>query len=140
MKKLVLSIPRFLLLLAIIICYSEFKTKNFVDAFIASPDQLEEVVDGITIWEDGESVAIIKPEDEQYDEVLDTLREWEVKRALFKDMDVNNKLYQLDIYNDAKPMDAFNLLITKDGMINIHGQEYELVSGGSIEELIEVAK
>ncbi|QCR31109.1 hypothetical protein [Lysinibacillus sp. SGAir0095] len=141
MKKLILLLIGFLLLAAIFIFYPEFKTRNFVDAFITSSDNLEEVVQGMTIWEDGEnSMGILKQDDEQYDEVLSAIRDWEVKRTLFKDMDHNQKMYQLDIIHDVKSMDSLNIIISNDGMLNIRGQEYELVNGSSIEEIIEITK
>lgn len=140
MRKLILSLFGILLLLGGLISYSEFKTKNFVNGFITSTDNFAEVVHGITIWEEGANIAILKPNDDKYGEVLASLRKWEVKRVLFKDMDYNQKMYQLDFVNDAKPLDPYNIIINAYGVMNIHGQEYELVNGSSIEELIEMAK
>lgn len=140
MKKFILTFLIFFLAGAAILFFSEFKTRNFVETFIASPDEFDEVVQGITIWGDGTNQAILKPNDDRYDEVLAALRKWEVKKVLFKDMDLNQKVYQLDFVNDAKPMDPYNILINADGIMNIHGREYELVNGSSVEELIEMAK
>ncbi|MFC7686396.1 hypothetical protein [Ureibacillus sp. GCM10028918] len=139
MKKLILPLLGFWILAAIFIFYPEVKTRNFIDAFITSSDNLEEVVQGIEIRKDGAIVAILEPTDEQYEEVLAALKEWEVKRALFKDMDPNQEKYQLNM-NDATTMASFHMVITNDGMIDIRGKEYELVNGSSIDEIIEAAK
>lgn len=140
MKKVILSSLGLLLLLAILICYSEFKTRNFVDTFITSPDRLEEVVQGITIREDGAIVADFKPTHERYNEVLSVLRKWEVRRVVFKDTDASQKAYGLDIANYDKAFNHFELAITADGRMNLEKREFELVNGSSIEELIELAK
>ncbi|HWK23589.1 MAG TPA: hypothetical protein VNS08_11220 [Ureibacillus sp.] len=145
MKKLSLLLFGIFLLGAVTVFYQEFKTRNFVEYFIASSNNLEDVVHGITIWEETDensssSIAILRPGDEKYEEVLSALSSWEVRRALFKEMDLTKKLYKLDIVNDNRPMDPFDILITTDGMLNIHGEEYELVSGSSIEEITDLAK
>ncbi len=140
MKKLILSLMGILFLLAILILYPEYKTRNFVDSFITSSDNLEEVVQGLTIRKDGAIVATLKPGDKQYDEVLADLSKWEIKRAVFKDTDTGVETYQMDFLNDnLKPLTTFNIMITKEGMVDIRGKEYELVSGSSIEEIIEAA-
>lgn len=144
MKKLLLSLPMFLILVGILIFYSEYKTRNFVDAFITSSDNSEEVVQGITIWEENEehghsTLAILKPGDAHYEEVLSALSGWEVKRALSKDKSAQ-KIYQVDLASDAKPMDPLNIQIASNGTLYLHGYEYKLVKGSSIEEIIEMVK
>jgi len=144
MKKLILSIPVFLILVGILFIYSEYKTRNFVDAFITSSDNLEEVVQGITIWGENEehgqsTLAILKPGDAHYEEVLAALSGWEVKRAIIKDKSAQT-IYQLDLANDAKPMDPLNIQIATNGTLYLHGYEYKLVKGNSIEEIIAIAK
>lgn len=138
MKKLILPLLGFWVLAAIFIIYPEFKTRNFIDAFITSSENVDEVVQGINIRKDGAIVAILEPKDEQFDEVLAELKNWEIKRAMFKDMDYSKEMVELDILNDAKPPNTFHMVITTDGMIGIRGKEYEVINGSSIEEIIEV--
>lgn len=140
MKKLILPLLGFWVLAAIFIIYPELKTRNFMDAFITSSDSAEDVVQRISIRKDGKIEAILEPSDKQYDEVLSALNEWEVKRVPFKEVDFDQKMYELDIQNDAKSLAGLHIVIFKDGMIDIRGQEYKLVSGSSIEELIEGTK
>ncbi|MDN4494399.1 hypothetical protein [Ureibacillus aquaedulcis] len=140
MKKLILPLLGLWILAALFIFYPEFKTRNFMDAFITSPENVEEVVQGINIRKDGGIVAILKPTDEKYDEVLAELRSWEVKKAMFKDMDYSQEIVELDIMTDGKQLNSFHMAITNNGMIDIRGKEYELVDGSSIEEIIEVVK
>ena len=145
MKKVILSLAGFLLLLGALIFYSEFRTVNFVNAFLSNPEELADKVHRVTIRGElaagsFETLAIFNPSDENFDDVLAALSEWEVKRALFKKIDSTEIQYVMDIANNAKPIDPFDILISSDGMLNIHGNEYKLVSGPSIEELIDIAK
>ncbi|MFC7686395.1 hypothetical protein [Ureibacillus sp. GCM10028918] len=145
MKKVLLAVAGILVMAGAIIFYSEFRTVNFVDAFLANPEELADKVHGVTIWGEGdddvsfEALATFNPTNENYDEILAALSEWEVKRTLFQEIDYTN-LYKLDIANNAQPMNPFDIKVTSDGMMNIHGKEYKLVSGSSIEELIDMAK
>ena len=123
----------------IFIIYPEYKTRNFVDSFITSEDNVEEVIQGISIRKDGAILATLKPTDEQFDELLTALRSWEIKKTS-KDKDPNQETYELTIMNDALQYGNFQLSITEDGMMDIRGSEYELVSGSSIEEIVKVAK
>ncbi|MDN4494400.1 hypothetical protein [Ureibacillus aquaedulcis] len=144
MKKLLLAGAGILLLAGGIIFYSEFRTVNFVDAFLTNPDELADKVHRVTIWGEGdhesfEALAIFNQSDEDFDEILAALSEWEVKRTLFQDIDYTN-MYKMDIANNAQPINPVVLKITPDGMMNIHGKEYKLISGSSMEELIDIAK
>ncbi|KGR76288.1 hypothetical protein [Ureibacillus sinduriensis] len=140
MKKFILPLVAFWILAAIFIIYPEFKTRNFIDAFVTSLDNTEEVIQGIAIRKDGKIEALLEPSDKQYDEVLSALKEWEVKRVPFKEADFDQEKYKLAIQNNARSLTGLNIVIYKDGMIDIRGKEYKLVNGSSIEELIEVAK
>lgn len=145
MRNVMIAGSVFLLLAFVIIFYSEFRTLNFVDSFLSNPDELAEKVHRVTIWGEGadgsvETLATFNLGDEKFDEALAAISEWEVKRVLFKDMDSTQKMYKLDIGIHANPINPYNLNISSDGMMNIHGKEYELVSGRSIEEIIDIMK
>jgi len=139
LKKFIIWAVGFWVLAGIFIIYPEYKTRNFVDSFITSEDNVEEVIQGISIRKDGAILATLKPTDEQFDELLTALRSWEIKKTS-KDKDPNQETYELTIMNDALQYGNFQLSITEDGMMDIRGSEYELVSGSSIEEIVKVAK
>jgi len=139
LKKFIIWAVGFWVLAGIFIIYPEYKTRNFVDAFITSEDNVEEVIQGISIRKDGAILATLKPTDEQFDDLLTALRSWEIKKTS-KDKDPNQETYELTIMNDALQYGNFQLSITEDGMMDIRGSEYELVSGSSIEEIVKVAK
>ncbi|MCM3388260.1 hypothetical protein M3649_08950 [Ureibacillus chungkukjangi] len=145
MKKVILSLVAFWILLGALIFYSEFRMVNFVHAFLSDPEELSDKVKGVTIWGEGENgtvqtLAILNPSEEKYEEVLAALNEWEVKRTLFSKQDSSQSMYRLYFSNKEKPINPYDILITSDGILNIHGREYKLVSGSSIEELIYIAR
>lgn len=145
MKKVILSLAGFLLLIGALVFYSEFRTVNFVHAFLSNPEELADKVQRITIWGEGDSgsnqsLVILNKENENFDEVLAAISEWEVKRTLFNDIDLTKKTYSVDFTPPSNPLDGLSVLITPDEMLIIHSKEYKLVSGPSIEELIDIAK
>ncbi|WP_404427411.1 hypothetical protein LG296_02720 [Ureibacillus chungkukjangi] len=145
MKKVILSLVAFLLLLGALIFYSEFRTVNFVHAFLSDPEELADKVNGVTIWGEGgngtvQTLATFNSSEEKYEEVIAALNEWEVKRTLFSKQDSSQDMYRINLSNIEKPINPYDILITSDGLLNIHGREYKLVDGPSIEDLIDIAK
>lgn len=144
-KRIKLVIVATILVLCItgILFYSEYGTKNFGDELITSSDKFEEVVDSISVWEmnggiDNKNIFIVNKDDELYNEVRSILNNWEAKRTLFKNMDVSNSYYKIVFTNNDDPTNPINILISKDGMVNINAREYELVKG-DLDELLIIA-
>ncbi|MFP1649593.1 hypothetical protein [Enterococcus mundtii] len=144
-KRIKLVIVATILVLCItgILFYSEYGTKNFGDELITSSDKFEEVVDSISVWEmnggiDNKNIFIVNKDDELYNEVRSILNNWEAKRTLFKNMDVSNSYYKIVFTNNDDPTSPINILISKDGMVNINAREYELVKG-DLDELLIIA-
>lgn len=144
-KRIKLVIVATILVLCItgILFYSEYGTKNFGDELITSSDKSEEVVDSISVWEmnggiDNKNIFIVNKDDELYNEVRSILNNWEAKRTLFKNMDVSNSYYKIVFTNNDDPTSPINILISKDGMVNINAREYELVKG-DLDELLIIA-
>ena len=144
-KRIKLVIVATILVLCItgILFYSEYGTKNFGDELITNTDKFEEVVDSISVWEmnggvDNKNIFIVNKDDELYNEVRSILNNWEAKRTLFKSMDVSNSYYKIVFTNNDDPTSPINILISKDGMVNINAREYELVKG-DLDELLIIA-
>ena len=144
-KRIKLVIVATILVLCItgILFYSEYGTKNFGDELITNTDKFEEVVDSISVWEmnggvDNKNIFIVNKDDELYNEVRSILNNWEAKRTLFKNMDVSNSYYKIVFTNNDDPTSPINILISKDGMVNINAREYELVKG-DLDELLIIA-
>lgn len=144
-KRIKLVIVAIILVLCIagILFYSKYGTKNAVDELITNPDKFEEVVDSISVWEmhggvDNKNILIVNKDDELYNEVRSILENWEAKRTLFKNLDVSNSYYKIVFTNNDDPTNPINILISKDGMMNIQTREYELVKG-DLDELLKIA-
>ncbi|RND01208.1 hypothetical protein [Lysinibacillus halotolerans] len=144
MKKVILTLVGVSLCVLLVLGFSEYRTKNFVDTFISNPDEFAEAVDSVVIWANNDtsttSEVIVNQVDVQFNEIQSAFSEWEMKRTIFKELDLNRQTYGVNFTNAENPMNSFNILIDEDGMINVNGYEYELVSGSSIEELIERVK
>lgn len=144
MKKVILTLVGVSLCVLLVLGFSEYRTKNFVDTFISNPDEFAEAVDSVVIWANNDtsttSEVIVNQDDVQFNEIQSAFSEWEMKRTIFKELDLNRQTYGVNFTNAENPMNSFNILIDEDGMINVNGYEYELVSGSSIEELIERVK
>lgn len=131
------------LCIAGILFYSEYRTKNFVDEFFVNPGKFEETVDSISIWEmnggvDNKSILIVNKDEELYSEVCNIFNNWEVKRTLFKRLDVSNSYYKIVFSNKNNSINPINILISKDEMLNVYTREYELVKG-DLDELLKIA-
>lgn len=143
-KRVRLVVVAIILIICItgILFYSEYGTKSRVDEFVTAPDKFEEVVDSISVWEmnggvDNKNILIANKDDELYKEVRNILNNWEVKRTLFKNSDVSNSYYKIVFTDNDHPTNPINLLISKDGILNIHTREYELVKG-DLDELLKI--
>ncbi|MGR6906930.1 hypothetical protein [Lysinibacillus sp. BSL11] len=144
-KRIKLAIVAIILVLCItgILFYSEYGTKNIGDELITNTDKFEKVVDSISVWEmnggvDNKNIFIVNKDDELYNEVRSILNNWEAKRTLFKSMDVSNSYYKIVFTNNDDTTNPINILISKDGMVNINAREYELVKGDLV-ELLNIA-
>lgn len=141
MKKVILTLVGVSLCVLLILGFSEYRTKNFVDTFISNPDEFAEMVDSIVIWGESDtstvSEVITNEGDELFQEIQSAFSEWEVKRTVFKELDLTSQTYGVNFKSEENPMKSIHILIDKDGMINVNGYEYELVSGITIEELID---
>jgi len=88
---------------------------------------------------DNKNIFIVNKDDELYNEVRSILNNWEAKRTLlFKNMDVSNSYYKIVFTNNDDTTNPINILISKDGMVNINAREYELVKGDLV-ELLNIA-
>lgn len=141
MKKVILTLVGVSLCVLLILGFSEYRTKNFVDTFISNPDEFAEMVDSIVIWGESDtstvSEVITNEGDELFQEIQSAFSEWEVKRTVFKELDLTSQTYGVNFKSEENPMKSIHILIDKDGVINVNGYEYELVSGITIEELID---
>ncbi|MBD8027498.1 hypothetical protein H9636_12625 [Ureibacillus sp. Re31] len=141
MKKVILTLVGVSLCVLLVLGFSEYRTKNFVDTFISNPDEFVEMVDSIVIWGESDtstvSEVITNEGDELFQEIQSAFSEWEVKRTVFKELDLTSQTYGVNFKSEENPMKSIHILIDKDGMINVNGYEYELVSGITIEELID---
>lgn len=145
-KRIKLVIAAIILLLCVvgIFYYSEYRTMNFIDTFITNPDEFEQLVNSISITEmnggTNNTILITTDKDEElYSQIRSTLSSWEVKRTLFKDMDVSNIYYKMDFTTENNSMDPLNILISEEGMMNVNGKEFELVKG-DLEELLGIVE
>lgn len=140
MKKVILTLVGVSLCVLLVLGFSEYRTKNFVDTFISNPDEFAEMVDSIVIWGESDtstvSEVIANEGDEKFQEIQSAFSEWEVERTVFKELDLNSQTYGVNFKSEENPMKSIHILINEDGMINVNGYEYELVSGITIEELI----
>lgn len=140
MKKVILTLVGVSLCVLLVLGFSEYRTKNFVDTFISNPDEFAEMVDSIVIWGESDtstvSEVIAKEGDEKFQEIQSAFSEWEVERTVFKELDLNSQTYGVNFKSEENPMKSIHILINEAGMINVNGYEYELVSGITIEELI----
>ena len=147
-KRWKILIVTAVILLLVILAFSEYRTKSFVHTFITDPNELEQKVDRITIWKQeldsnsNISVASISSNDESFNEVLLAFKDWEVKKLFFGELDSSNTTYTITMTNNEKSIykENFNVLMLKDGMMNINGREYKLVNGPSLDEVIEMMK
>lgn len=142
--KLVSTAIILLLCLVGIFYYSEYRTMNFVEAFIANPDDFEQSVNSISVSEmnggtNSTTLATAYNDEELYVQIHSILNDWEVKKTISKDMDVSNIYYKIDFASKNNPLDALNILISDDGVMNVNGKEYELVDG-DLEELIGIVQ
>lgn len=144
MKKVIFTLVGVSLCVLLILGFSEYRTKNFVDTFISNPDEFADMVDSIVIWGESDtstvSEVIVNQGDEKFQEIQSAFSEWEVKRTVFKDLDLNSQTYGINFKSEENPMKSIHILINEDGMMNVNGYEYELVSGITIEELIDRVK
>lgn len=145
-KRIKLVIAAIILLLCVvgIFYYSEYRTMNFIDTFITNPDEFEQLVNSISITEmnggTNNTILITTDKDEElYSQIRSTLSNWEVKRTLFKNMDVSNIYYKMDFATENNSMDPLNILISEEGMMNVNGKEFELVKG-DLEELLGIVQ
>lgn len=140
MKKVILTLVGVSLCVLLVLGYSEYRTKNFVDTFISNPDEFAEMVDSIVIWGESDtstvSEVIANEGDEKFQEIQSAFSEWEVERTVFKELDLTSQTYGVNFKSEENPMKSIHILINEDGMINVNGYEYQLVSGITIEELI----
>lgn len=142
-KKGKILIVTGILCVLLALTYSEYRTKSFIHTFIADPEQLEEKVERITIYEQrletNVSIATLNSGEEQFEDVLLALKDWKVKKLFYsEDLDPVKQTYLINMTNDDKPIykDSFELIITKEGIMSVNGREYKLVSGNSLEEIM----
>lgn len=145
-KRIKLVIAAIILLLCAfgIFYYSEHRTMNFIDTFITNPDEFEQLVNSISITEmnggTNNTILITTDKDEElYNQIRSTLSNWEVKRTLFKNMDVSNIYYKMDFATENNSMHPLNILISEEGIMNVNGKEFELVKG-DLEELLGIVQ
>ncbi|MFL0507165.1 hypothetical protein ACH0B5_15605 [Ureibacillus sp. 179-F W5.1 NHS] len=144
MKKVIFTLIGVSLCVLLILGFSEYRTKHFVNTFISNPDEFTNMVDSIVIWEENNtstvSEIIANQGDEKFQEIQNVFSEWEVKRTVFKDLDLNSQTYGINFKSEENPMKSIHILVNEDDMINVNGYEYELVNGIPIEELIDRVK
>ncbi|MCM3386921.1 hypothetical protein M3649_02105 [Ureibacillus chungkukjangi] len=141
--KILISITLFIICIGGVLYYSEYRTKNFVNAVDSDLDNFKYFVDSISILEmenDGFNTKLVaaNKDEKLYSKLYSTLINWEVKRTLTKDFDTKNS-YQIVITRGTHSINTLNVLISKDGIMNFNGKNYQLKKE-NIEELLEIIK
>jgi len=147
-KFVIIAVAIILVLIGAFV-FSKLSEKNLVNDLIIDSNKYEELIELVTVWEKGENatdtnILISYPEDASYKEIQNVLSKWKVKRNYFGDTANTAKTYRIvftirDQPNQPLPYESIEIIVDKDGKLNIHGKEYKLVDG-KIEELLELTK
>lgn len=136
--KILLSAIIIILCIGGILYYSEYRTMNFIDAFVSNPDEFEELVDSIAVTSNVTSNGILTTayqDDPLYNELHNVLSEWEVKKT-FKKQGMDN-LFKISLKSEKHSISSLSILVSTNGILNVNGSNYQLVQGNT-EDILEL--